>query len=91
MQIVSVITYLIHNFTYMKKSSFIHGVAIVAGVLGFLALIGAWLAGANGTIFGFTQQHCFFDAMVLELISISAGICAIYRRQVESDADKNNK
>jgi uncharacterized membrane protein YdbT with pleckstrin-like domain len=67
----------------MKKSTFIHGVSIVAGIWGFLALIGAWLAGQNGTIFGFTQQHCYNDAIVLTLISISAGICALYRRQLE--------
>lgn len=72
----------------MKKSSFIHGVAIVTGIWGFLALIGAWLAGEHGTIFGFTQQHCFFDAIVLELISVSAGICAIYRRQLEREGSK---
>lgn len=69
----------------MKKSSFIHGVSIVAGIWGFLALIGAWLAGQNGTIFGFTQQHCYNDAIVLTLISISAGVCALYRRQLEHE------
>lgn len=69
----------------MKKSSIIHGVSIITAIWGFLALIGAWLAGQNGTIFGFTQQHCFYDAIVLELISVSAGICAIYRRQLEND------
>lgn len=67
----------------MKKSSFIHGVAIVTGIWGFLALIGAWLAGESGTIFGFTRLHCYYDAIVFELISISAGVCAIYRRQLE--------
>ena len=67
----------------MKKSSFIHGVSIVAGIWGALALIGAWLAGQNGTIFGFTQQHCYNDAIVLTLISISVGVCALYRRQLE--------
>lgn len=70
----------------MKKSSFIHGVAIVSGVWGALALIGAWLAGEHGTIWGFSQQHCFFDAIVLELISVSAGVCAIYRRQLERES-----
>jgi hypothetical protein len=69
----------------MKKSSFIHGVSIVAGIWGALALIGAWLAGQSGTIFGFTQQHCYNDAIVLTLISISAGICALYRRQLERE------
>lgn len=67
----------------MKKSAIIHGISIVAAIWGFLALIGAWLAGDNGTIFGFTQQHCFFDAIILELISVSAGVCALYRRDLE--------
>ena len=70
----------------MKKSSFIHGVSIVAGIWGVLALIGAWLAGQNGTIWGFTQQHCYNDAIVLTLISISAGVCALYRRQLERES-----
>jgi len=69
----------------MKKSSFIHGVSIVTGIGGALALIGAWLAGENGTILGFSQQHCFYDAIVLELISVSAGVCALYRRQLENN------
>ncbi|OHA27061.1 MAG: hypothetical protein A3C06_01005 [Candidatus Taylorbacteria bacterium RIFCSPHIGHO2_02_FULL_46_13] len=69
----------------MKKSSLIHGVSMVTGIWGALALVGAWLAGETGTIFGFTQQHCFFDAIVLELISVSAGVCALYRRQLERE------
>ncbi|MDO8504278.1 MAG: hypothetical protein Q7S36_00295 [Candidatus Liptonbacteria bacterium] len=69
----------------MKKPSFIHGVSVVAGIWGAFALLGAWLAGQNGAIFGFTQQHCFFDAIVLELISVSAGVCALYRRQLEQE------
>lgn len=72
----------------MKKSSFIHGVSIGAGILGALALISAWLAGENGTVFGFSQQHCFYDAIVFELISISAGVCAVYRRQLENEGQK---
>ena len=69
----------------MKKSTFTHGVAIVTGIWGALALVGAWLAGENGTIWGFSQQHCFYDAIVLTLISISAGVCAIYRRDLEKE------
>lgn len=69
----------------MKKSSFIHGVSIVTGIWGTVALIGAWLAGQNGAIFGFSQQHGFFDAIALELISISAGVCAFFRRQLERE------
>lgn len=74
----------------MKKSSFIHVVAIVTGIWGALALIGAWLAGENGTFFGFSQQHCFYDAIILTLISISAGVCAIYRRDLEKESQNNN-
>ncbi len=73
----------------MKKSTLIHGVAIVAGIWGALALVGAWLAGENGTIWGFSQQHCFYDAIVLTLISISAGVCAIYRRDLEKESQNN--
>lgn len=69
----------------MKKSTLMHGVSIVAGIWGFLALIGAWLAGENGTIWGLSQQHCFNDAIVLTLISISAGVCAIYKRGLENE------
>ena len=67
----------------MKKSSFIHGVSVLTGVWGGLALIGAWLAGQSGTIFGFSQEHCYYNAIILILISISAGVCAIYRQELE--------
>lgn len=70
----------------MKKSSFIHGVSIVSGILGFLAFLGAWIAGEGGTVWGFTYQHCINNAIVLTLISISAGICALYRRQLERES-----
>ena len=69
----------------MKKSSFIHSVSIVAGIWGALALIGAWFAGEGGTFIGFSQSHLFNDAIVLTLISISGGVCALYRRQLERD------
>ncbi len=69
----------------MTYSKIIHVVSIISGIWGALALIGAWLAGENGTIFGFSQQHCYNDAIILTLISISAGICAIYRHQLERE------
>ncbi len=71
----------------MTYSKVIHWASIVTAIWGALALVGAWLAGENGTIFGFTQQHCYNDAIVLTLISISAGICAIYRRQLEREGN----
>lgn len=69
----------------MKKSSFIHGVSIVTGIWGALALLAAWFAGEGGTVFGFSQSHLFNDAIVLQLIAISAGVCALYRRQLERE------
>lgn len=70
----------------MKKSTFIHGVSIVTGILGALALLAAWIAGEGGTAFGFSQSHLFNDAIVLTLISISGGVCAIYRRHLEHES-----
>lgn len=69
----------------MKKSPFIHGVSIVAGILGVLALLAAWIAGEGGTTLGFSESHLFNDAIVLTLISISGGVCALYRRQLEQE------
>ena len=62
-----------------------HGVSIVTGIFGGIALIGAWIAGENGTVLGFSQSHLFNDAIVLTLIGVSAGVCAIYRRQLERE------
>lgn len=69
----------------MKKSTFIHGVSIITGIWGMLALISAWIADEGGTTFGFSQSHLYNDAIVLVLISASAGVCAIYRRQLEHE------
>lgn len=69
----------------MKKSSFIHGVSIATGIWGASALIAAWFAGENGTALGFSQSHLYNDAIVLTLISISGGVCALYRRQLERE------
>jgi hypothetical protein len=67
----------------MKKSSFIHGVSIVTGIWGALALLAAWIAGEGGTFWGFSESHLFNDAIVLELIASGAGICALYRQRLE--------
>ena len=69
----------------MKKSLFMHGVSIMTGIWSAFALLGAWLAGEDGTFLGFSQAHLFNDAIVLQLIAISAGICALYRRQLEHE------
>ncbi len=61
----------------MKRSSLMRLAMIVAGSAGFLALIGAWLAGEGGSFAGLSQGHLFFDAIALELVSVSAGVCAL--------------
>lgn len=62
-----------------------HGTSIVTGIWSVLALFAAWTAGENGTALGFSQQHLYNDAIVLQLIAISAGVCALYRRQLERE------
>jgi hypothetical protein len=70
----------------MKKSSFIHGASIVAGILVAFTLVAAWIAEGKGiAVFGFSQSHLFNDAIVLQLIAISGGVCALYRRQLERE------
>lgn len=59
-----------------------HAAMILAGIAGFLALLGAWLAGEGGTFAGLSQAHLFFDAIALTLVSVSAGVCTlIYLKQ----------
>lgn len=70
----------------MKKSSFFHGVSIVTGLLGAFGLIAAWVAGEGGTAFGLSEAHWFNDAIALQLIAISAGVCAIYRNRIEKQS-----
>ena len=69
----------------MKYSTIAHGASIVFGIWGGLALVGAWFAGDEGSFWGFSQQHLYNDAIVLQLIAISAGVCALIRRQLEQN------
>lgn len=69
----------------MKKSSLVHGISIASGIWGGLSLVAAWIAGESGTVLGFSQQHLFYDAITLQLIAVSAGVCALYRRQLERE------
>ena len=57
----------------MKWSPILHGIAAIAGVLGVLTLVAAWIAG-SGTFLGFTQAHLFEDTKTLLLVSIAFGI-----------------
>ncbi len=60
----------------MKKSSLMHGTAYVTGWLSIFALIGAWVAGEDGTALGFSGQHLYNDTIALALITIAALLCA---------------
>ena len=68
----------------MKLSKFIHLMSLIVGVVGALALVGAWAAGENETVLGLTQTHLFYDAIVLELIAIAASVCTLVRLELEA-------
>jgi hypothetical protein len=58
----------------MTCSKVLHAVAVLAWALGAASLIAAWVAGADGTVLNFTQEHLFNDANGLLLLSIASGI-----------------
>ena len=66
----------------MKWSTILHGVSAIAGIVGALALVGAWLAG-NATFLGFTQGHLFNDAQTLLLASIAFGLGTLIHQKEE--------
>ena len=57
----------------MNWAPILHGVAAIAGTLGILALLAAWIV-RDGTFFGLSQAHYFEDAKGLLLVSIAFGI-----------------
>lgn len=47
--------------------------------LAFLALLGAWLTQfLGGTLFGLSQQHLFYDAIILSLFGIGMFLDALW-------------
>ncbi|MCH8945614.1 MAG: hypothetical protein IIA85_01710 [Nanoarchaeota archaeon] len=58
----------------MKWSPILHMVAFISGVAGVLALIGAWIATANGSFLGLSEGDFFNNATTLLLVSIAFGI-----------------
>ena len=70
----------------MKQSKFMHLMSILLGIVGALALFGAWIVGEHGSFLGFTQGHLFNDAIVLTLIAIAASVCTLVRMQLEKDS-----
>ena len=68
----------------MKLSKVIHLMSLMVGVVGALALFGAWAAGDKETVLGLTQTHLFYDAIILELIAIAASVCTLVRLDLEA-------
>ena len=58
----------------MKWSPILHTVAFISGVVGTLALIGAWIATANGSFLELSKGDFFNNATTLLLVSIAFGI-----------------
>ena len=67
----------------MRLSKLIHLASILLGIVGALALLGAW-AGEEGAVLGLSQAHLFSDAIVLELMAIAASVCTLVRLQLEA-------
>ncbi|MDP2789148.1 MAG: hypothetical protein Q8O46_03825 [bacterium] len=71
----------------MKLSKIFHVIAAVVGWVGVGALLSAWVAGENGTAFGFTQTHLFLDAIVLVLIAIWMQIATLHHMKLEEKGE----
>ncbi len=57
-----------------RWSKVLHPIAAIAGILGVLAMVAAWIASFQGTFLGQEQLHWFNDAKTLLLVSIAFGI-----------------
>ena len=62
-----------------------HTTMIIASILGGIALVGAWIAGGSNTFLGFEASVLYTNALNLQVVAISAGICALVRRQMEKE------
>jgi hypothetical protein len=72
----------------MKISKVLHVVSVMAGLLGVIALIGAWLASKRGLFLGMDETHLFKDATVLVLIAIWLQLGTMHHMKLE---EKNEK
>lgn len=62
-----------------------HAVMILSALAGGAALVGAWVVGGSGSLFGILQPQLYMNALLLEVVSISAGVCTLVRRQMEKE------
>lgn len=67
----------------MKLSKLFHVLSVIAGVAGIVALVGAYSAGPNGTVFGFSQNHLFIDAGIQILIAIWLQLATLHHMMLE--------
>ncbi len=58
----------------MKYSQALHFFTVLIGGIGFIALLGAWVAGEGGNFVGLSQEHLWNDAQSLFLLAIIFGI-----------------
>ncbi len=62
-----------------------HATMIFAGIVGGLALVGAWIAGESGAFLGLSAGVLYTNALNLQVVAIGAGICTLVRRQMEKE------
>lgn len=60
-----------------------HVASIILGFAGIIALVGAYIAGPQGAIFGFSQDHLFIDAGLRILLAIWFQLAAIHHMKLE--------
>lgn len=63
-----------------------HSGMILTAIAGGVALLGAWIVGGNGSLLGVPQPQLYINALILEVISISAGVCTLVRKQMEKES-----
>lgn len=66
----------------MGWSKLLHVLAVIVGIVGFLALVGAWIAGDEDFL-GFAQEHLFSDATGLLLLAILLALGTLIHQNIE--------
>ena len=69
----------------MKLSKITHAMMIVAGIVGGLALVAAWLATGSGRFMGLDIGFLYTNALNLQIVAISAGIGTLVRMKLEKE------
>ncbi|TAK58580.1 hypothetical protein EPO14_01920 [Patescibacteria group bacterium] len=71
----------------MKISKILHVVSVIVGVAGIVALVGAYIAGPSGTVFGLNQNHLFIDAGIRILIAIWLQLATLHHMTLEKKGE----